>query len=185
MEELLETENFTSSDLLFFFGGAGYNLIYAMDIDFLENWGPFNFVVPLAIGGISGIILYNILSAILTQTGKWLGGKGTMRQLKAAMAWSMPPLILLLPLALIVLGLLMYNTGETPDQISIGNYAISLSSLFLSVSTILFFYLGINTVAVAHRQNLFIAGLSYLLAVLLLFSPFIVIYGAWAFFAQS
>lgn len=148
------------------------------------NWGnemPFWAVllVVLIAGAFFGWISYFILAALISFTGKWIGGEGNTGSIMTMLAYASIPFIfslaLFLPL-IIFFGNSIFKSGNFlssyPSYFNHIFSAISIAGLVLNIWT---FVLAVVGVAVAHKFSILKSILNFLLIALLFGALVIVI----------
>ncbi len=175
----MEREYYMGIGWLFFVGGAAKSL-GRVNQETVETMGfPFTVIIVPLIGGVSAIFLYNILAALLSYTGKWIGGSGDTNNLRTALAWSMVPNVLLF--ALYIPSLILFEKGifdnETLRTYGGLTFSIKLWTFFVlqSIAYLWSIFIGINTLSVAHEYHRALSVVNYLVAFILLASPLIII----------
>jgi hypothetical protein len=89
---------------------------------FLRNLGdkydwPIIFAIAAIVGPIAGLIALYFVAAMISWTGKWIGGKATSGNIRAAIVWSGVPtiwgLILWIP-ELVLFGQALFTSAKIP-----------------------------------------------------------------------
>lgn len=91
-------------------------------------------VAALTIGPIGGILRMYIASALLSWTGKWIGGQASYDEIKAAFAWSNVPLIWGLITWVIELGL--FGAENFTSKTPVIDASIGLTAAFFAFALI-------------------------------------------------
>lgn len=142
-------------------------------------------LMALVLGPIGGYIGLYIESGLISWTGKWIGGQGSDKDIRTAIAWSNVPLIwglILIVLELILFGNEMF-TKATPN-IDSNIFLGLLFALFMMADFIIaiwYLCIGIACLAEAQRFSVWRAIANILLpfivvfgGILLLMSPFLI-----------
>ena len=168
MTALQKSKEFQYADMLFFIGGASFGVISAVRTELLEYWRPINIMVSIMIGGMGSLLFNNIFAGILSQTGKWFKGTGNTQQVKLALGWSMPPIILLIPLSLFPIVL-------ADDQTRIG-----LTVVLQILMSIYSFGITIGMLSIVHKHHWSVSMLNFVLGLIILWCPIILYFGIWS-----
>lgn len=116
MQQIMERGGDYKSNWLFFAAGTSLVLIDEPS-EVIGYWSVYVVLLgAMLIGGLSGILIFNILATIIERTSKWFGGNGRFIQTRNALAWALFPAILTIPLFIlkfIVFGKAM--TIENPE----------------------------------------------------------------------
>ena len=168
MTALQKSKEFQYADMLFFIGGASFGVISAVRTELLEYWRPINIMVSIMIGGMGSLLFNNIFAGILSQTGKWFKGTGNTQQVKLALGWSMPPLILLIPLFLLLI-------ISTDDQTR-----MELTVVLQLAMSIYSFGITIGMLSIVHKHHWSVSMLNFVLGLLILCSPIILFFATWS-----
>lgn len=146
--------------------------------DRIPMWGIF--LRAVVIGGLGGIVFLYILAGIIKWTGKLLKGKGTMEHIRASMAWSGLPYILVSVLwipALILFGTDLFKSSRTDIEI-LSAYGI-ISTTFHFIALIWGGFLQFNCLGEVQGFSSWKAILNYLLTGIVSFFLFIIVVLCW------
>jgi hypothetical protein len=115
----------------------------------------------LILGWLFGVVSISIAGAIFHWTGSWLGGQGSAKELRAGIAWSSIPIMLLLIIEIPRKILIdMHWIEALPGWLNFGqeinlmNVPIQVNALLLVVSILLLGWQGllfVKCLAEAHR----------------------------------
>ena len=117
IQQIVDTDPENSITLLVCMGGFAGVLARATGRGLGDTMElPAIFILAAVLGPFAGVISLYIGSALISWTGKWIGGIASSQNIRAAMAWSSVPIILSLVLwipELILFGEELFTT-ETP-----------------------------------------------------------------------
>ena len=124
--------------LLSAFTGIAIALLQLLLLKVSPNLFDWRFVgLIVAYGVAAGIVNLYISGLLLAWSGRWLGGRASQTQVRAALAWSFLPVVVSLTLNLIVLiGLRLFAdrvSEDMSDGLFIVGVALMLWSLFLLI----------------------------------------------------
>lgn len=131
------------------------------------------------LGALAGLISLALIPYPIHWTGRWLGGEGTVVEIRCALAWSQIPTICLLPLSILIMYWLAGIHIPTGGSVPVGMPAPT--GMVLGVISLIYLVVGIwqivitvQTVAEAQRfsgwrslANLILAALLISLVVLI------------------
>jgi len=111
-----------------------------------EGWGYdmsllWVFLIIVAIFPLAAILVLYLLSALTRWTGKWLGGKATQEQIRAAYAWSYIPVIT--TITLYVLLFMFYGTDLFGYQVQ-SDVAFSIVAIAEIALNVWSFVIGLH-----------------------------------------
>lgn len=138
------------------------------------------------LGFFVGFVAFSIYSLLLTWTGKWIGGKGSYREIRAAVAWSNVPVVVDLVVWL-ALAAVLGSTVFTEDFARVIYYQTSEGGMFLLPEPRLLLVVGFIRLALSIWSLIIfllglseVQGFSVFKAILnALFSIFVVVAAVW------
>lgn len=164
-----------------------------------EGWGYdmsllWVFLIIIAIGPLLCILAMYLMSALTRWTGKWLGGKATQEQIRAAYAWSSIPIIatiaLFVPLFMFY-GADLFNYQHTvfsepysivPVQTGIVFGIVAVAEVVLNVWS---FVIGLHCLGQVQGFSAWRALGNQALTALVLFVPIVIILFLFIVFSAS
>lgn len=183
MRAILDSNPERQVILLTVLGGISQSLDKAM----LKNMGdkfPFPLVLALCliVGSLGGLLSLYLSGFILKWTGGWIGGKGSAREIRAALAWSNIPSICVL--AIVIPEIFVFGKELFQSNTPLLDSSVILISVF-TILSIAEFIIGIwscyiTLVCISEAQqfsvwkallNLAIPCLLVLIPILLLLIP--------------
>ncbi|MEI6242150.1 MAG: Yip1 family protein [Chlamydiota bacterium] len=131
-----------------------YGLYSLLGLAQTFSWGNLVSLLPLiiliiALAPIWGYLIFSILSGFVYITGKWIGGKGTYKEVRAAFAWSHVPVIVSNFLWILFLAIFQEALFQGFPQ----EKANALAAFFILLASGCFLILGIWTL-VLYIQSL-------------------------------
>lgn len=129
-------------------------------------------LVTIGGGIVSGIIFLIFLSVLFMYFGRWLGGKGSFRQVSTVVGWAMLPFVgslIVVVIEFALYGSSAYLAGgellsEAQAAHSVADFILLLANLVFAVYAIIFLIAGLTE---AHRLTLMQgAGTFFIFAIL-------------------
>lgn len=127
--------------------------------------------VVLVIGSVAGIVIVYVNAAFLEFTGKFIGGQGTSKNLRAATVWSNVPNFWVLPFEVLttaVLPLLVKN----PTAIVVPYALVLIAGIVTSIWS---FVLYLHSIGEVHRFSAWKALAALILSVIALLAVILVV----------
>lgn len=155
--------------LLVSLSGIAAFFCYAWYRNLEQNFENFFFLaaMSLLLGPLIGLVIFGTCSVAIHQLGIKFGGRGTLRNSFAALAYSLVPIVLSLvvvfPVEVAVFGFSFFGTNPGPMVISPGPYMMLLALNGLAIVWSLFLIL--EGITVVHSLGRVRAGLVLLIAV--------------------
>jgi hypothetical protein len=161
-----------------------YGLYSLLSLAQTFSWGNLFSLLPLlililALSPLWGYLVFSLLSGIVLITGKWVGGKGSFKNIRAAFAWSHVPMILSNFLWILFLAIFQetlfqgFPQDKTDTLAAYFLIASSLSFLVLSIWTLVLFIQSLAEVqqfsSLRSISNLFLSTI-VIMGIALLFS---------------
>jgi hypothetical protein len=159
-------------------------IVHTLERAFGRNTGD---TLPLAtillfvvlLGPLSGLIGLHLLGWILGVTGRWIGGRATWEEVRAAVGWSNVPVLAAGPILIVELGAFGRDlfTRDTPALASNPTFGLILLTcgLLHLILALWSFVVLLKCVAEVHRFSAWAALGSLILAVLFFIALFAVI----------
>ena len=152
-----------------------------------ENYGDQLGLIPillfaLVLAPIFGVIMLYVVAVLLRWTGRWLGGVGTLRDLRAAIAWGSAPTVMGgvgMLVALLVAGHDLFSTvqpwlARNPTLMMIAGVGLMVQG----VTAVWSFFTGIKCVAEVQEFSAWKALGNYVLVILILLAVvFAIVFG--------
>ena len=106
-------------------------------------------IVCLILCALAGTIGITIVTALLTWTGKWIGGKGSFKNIRAAVAWSNVPIVINIAMWFVLIGFFGNQVflANFPEMAFMGKELgiVSLVYLIESIMSIWSFIIMLHT----------------------------------------
>jgi hypothetical protein len=148
------------------------NALWAAQELSLGDHGPVRLILGFgaAVGAVSGVVWLLLTAGLLTWSGRWFGGSGGFRRLRAAVAWSAVPIAWALPLWIPKLLIAGDGLFRTLDAAAAVHPAITVLDALETAAQLWTLVLLVICVAEAHRMPLrrAFATVALVLVVLLL-----------------
>jgi len=140
------------------------SLIYGLPMMFYflqgNSWGQNSRLSTILLTALVGAVVIgyigiNIGSALLFVTGKWIGGKGRFKQVRASVAWSNVTNLASVAIwgLLIVLFRESVFLADFPYASSLGNFALLMNSIFIIQLVVAIWSIVIFVSSLAETQG--------------------------------
>lgn len=138
-------------------------------------------LMGVIVGFLAGIVGLYIGAALIRWTGSWIGGRGTVENLRAAVAWANVPILWIFPLWLIEIAVFREELFTTATPRLDANPSLAMLLVGLGVLEIIAgiwgFVLMLKTVGEVQGFSAWKALGNLLLVLLVLLVPFLLIVG--------
>lgn len=135
-----------------------------------------------------GYIHFAVWSAFISFTGKWIGGRGSFKEVRAAYAWSSVPVLINLPIWLLMaafFGQQLFLNFPTPELLSSREVSLLMAIFVIKmVVAVWSLIIYINALAVMQRFSVFRAIFNCILAGLVLAVIFYILWNGLIYFTQ-
>ncbi|WP_121666247.1 Yip1 family protein [Mesonia aquimarina] len=171
-----------NAGLLMLLGAIAYSFYKAVDKNVGDESSLYNILfIRSLIGTVVGVISFYIFSALLSVTGKWIGGKAEDNDFRFVLSWSFIPAIVglfLLLLSLFIFGNDIFSSEiETDETWYEWLYSAFLVVYFvLNFWSLVIFIKGIKIIqnfsTLKSIVNLLMPAIAFIIIIVLLFALF-------------